>query len=109
MVGFLVSGTIATLPLMLSAMVAAIIAAGLIETIRRVGRLEAGAAMGVVFTAMFAVGIVLLEQTGASNAHIDAEHALYGSLESTLWLVLLAWDDLRPWRLISRCRVSWRL
>tara|TARA_B100000674_G_scaffold277190_1_gene228994 strand:+ start:32402 stop:33358 length:957 start_codon:yes stop_codon:yes gene_type:complete len=92
--GFLVSGTIATLPLMLGAMVAAIIAAGLIETIRRVGRLEAGAAMGVVFTAMFAVGIVLLEQTGASNAHIDAEHALYGNLESTLWLVLSAWSDL---------------
>ena len=93
MAGFLVSGTIATLPLMLGAMVAAIIAAGLIETIRRVGGLEASAAMGVVFTAMFAVGIVLLEQTGASNAHIDAEHALCRS-GSTLWLFLSAWSDL---------------
>ncbi|MGB0631700.1 MAG: metal ABC transporter permease [Alphaproteobacteria bacterium] len=93
-VGFLVAGTVATLPLMLGAMAAAVIAAGLIEIIRRVGRLEAGAAMGVVFTAMFAGGIVLLEQSGASNAHIDAEHALYGNLESTLWLGLAAWADL---------------
>ena len=93
-VGFLVAGVIATLPLMLGAMAAAVIAAGLIEAIRRVGRLEAGAAMGVVFTAMFAGGIVLLEQTGASNAHIDAEHALYGNLESTLWLGVGAWSDL---------------
>ena len=93
-VGFLVAGTIATLPLMLGAMAAAVIAAGLIEIIRRVGRMEAGAAMGVVFTGMFAGGIVLLEQTGASNVHIDAEHALYGNLESTLWLGLTAWSDL---------------
>ena len=63
--GFLIAGTIATLPLMLGAMAAAVIAAGLIEIIRRAGRLESGAAMGVVFTSMFAIGIVLLEQTGA--------------------------------------------
>lgn len=91
--GFLIAGTIATLPLMVGAMAAAVIAAGLIEIIRRAGRLESGAAMGVVFTTMFAIGIVLLEQTGASNAHIDAEHALYGNLESTLWLGVTGWND----------------
>ena len=93
-VGFLVAGSIATLPLMLGAMGAAILAAVLIETIRHVGGLESGAAMGVVFTTMFAGGIVLLEQTGASNAHIDVEHVLYGNLESTLWLGLADWPDL---------------
>ena len=51
-VGFLVAGEIATFPLMLGAMGAAILAAVLIETIRRVGGLESGAAMGVVFTTM---------------------------------------------------------
>tara|TARA_R110000868_G_scaffold2930_6_gene19979 strand:+ start:29281 stop:30237 length:957 start_codon:yes stop_codon:yes gene_type:complete len=95
--GFLVAGSIATLPLMLGAMAAAVIAAGLIEIIRRAGRLESGAAMGVVFTSMFAIGIVLLEQTGASNAHIDAEHALYGNLESTLWLGVTGWADATTW------------
>jgi manganese/zinc/iron transport system permease protein len=100
--GFLIAGTIATLPLMLGAMVAAVIAAGLIEIIRRAGRLESGAAMGVVFTTMFAIGIVLLEQTGASNAHIDAEHALYGNLESTLWLGVTGWDDALTWEALSQ-------
>ncbi|MEE2721109.1 MAG: metal ABC transporter permease [Pseudomonadota bacterium] len=100
-VGFLVAGSIATFPLMLGAMGAAILAAVLIETIRRVGGLESGAAMGVVFTTMFAGGIVLLEQTGASNAHIDAEHALYGNLESTLWLGLERWGDFLTWQALS--------
>ena len=99
--GFLIAGTIATLPLMLGAMVAAVIAAGLIEIIRRAGKLEAGAAMGVVFTTMFAGGIVLLEQTGASNAHIDAEHALYGNLESTLWLGVNSWADAITWNALA--------
>ena len=55
-IGFLITGTVATLPLMLGAMGAAVISVGLIETIRRVGGLEIGAAIGVVFTAMFAAG-----------------------------------------------------
>ena len=96
-VGFIAAGTLATLPLMLGAMGAAVIAAALIEIIRRAGRLETGAAMGVVFTTMFAAGIVLLEQSGASDAHLDAEHALYGNLESTLWLGPTGWGDvLKP-------------
>ncbi len=92
--GFLVAGTISTLPLMLGAMAAAILAAGLIELFQRAGRLDSGAAMGVVFTTMFAGGIVLLEQSGAANVHLDAEHALYGNLESTLWLGVTDWSDL---------------
>ena len=96
-VGFLLTGTISTAPLMLGAMSAAVIAVILIEIIRRVGRVEISAAIGVVFTIMFAGGIVLLEQTGASNAHIDTEHALYGNLESTLWFGIKTWRDLLTW------------
>ncbi len=91
--GFLIGGVIATLPLLLGAMGAAVLAAALIEIVRRSGRLETGAAMGVVFTTMFAGGIVLLEQLGAANAHLDAEHALYGNLEATLWLGVERWSD----------------
>jgi len=49
--------------------------------------------MGVVFTTMFAAGVVLLEQSGASCAHLEAQHALYGNLESTLWLGVGGWSD----------------
>ncbi|MBC7156565.1 MAG: metal ABC transporter permease, partial [Rhodobacteraceae bacterium] len=50
------------------------------------GRVEPGAAMGIVFTTMFALGVLLLEQTGASGVHLDVEHALFGNLESLIWI-----------------------
>ncbi|MEM6438312.1 MAG: metal ABC transporter permease [Pseudomonadota bacterium] len=85
-VAFLLSGTVSTLPMMLGALAAALVAVGLIEAIRRLGRIEAGAAMGVVFTSMFAAGVLALEVSDTSSVHLDVEHALYGNLESLIWL-----------------------
>jgi manganese/zinc/iron transport system permease protein len=91
---FLVTGTIQALPMMAGAAVAAVVAVLLIETIRVMGRVEPGAAMGVVFTTMFAAGVVLLEQSGSRNVHLDVEHALYGNLESLIWLDAQDWGSL---------------
>lgn len=91
---FLVTGEIAAVPMMLGAAVAAVVAVLLIETVRVMGRVEPGAAMGVVFTAMFAAGVVLLEQSGSRNVHLDVEHALYGNLESLIWLDAEGWSSL---------------
>lgn len=93
-VGFLLTGTTATWPMMLGAAGAAIAAVILIEVVRRLGRVEAGAAMGVVFTTMFAAGVVLLEQTDTSGVHLDVEHALNGNIESAIWLGARGWGDL---------------
>ncbi|WP_372426786.1 metal ABC transporter permease [Salinarimonas chemoclinalis] len=93
-VAFLVTGTIATWPMMLGAGAAAIVAVVLIEAVKRLGRIEPGAAMGVVFTAMFAAGVLILEQTDTSGVHIDVEHALYGNLESLIWLAADGWGSL---------------
>ena len=92
--GFLVAGAIATVPMLLGAGAAALIAVALIELIRRLARVEPGAAMGVVFTTMFAAGVVLLEQSGARSVHLDVEHALYGNVEATIWLDVAAPSDL---------------
>jgi manganese/zinc/iron transport system permease protein len=54
--------------------------------VRRFGRVESGTAMGVVFSIMFAAGVVLMEQAAASNVDLDAECVLYGQLEDILWL-----------------------
>ncbi len=62
-VAFLITGTITTAAMMVGAAGAAILAVVLIEAIRRLGRIEPGAAMGVVFTALFAGGVLLLEQS----------------------------------------------
>ncbi|KUF10486.1 metal ABC transporter permease [Pseudoponticoccus marisrubri] len=93
-VAFLVTGTIAALPMMAGAAGAALVSVLLIEAIRRFGKVESGAAMGVVFTAMFAGGVLLLEQTDTSGVHIDVEHALYGNLESLIWLDATGWGSL---------------
>lgn len=84
--GFLIAGSRATWPIFAGATVAAISAVVLIELVKRFGRLESGTAMGVVFSIMFAAGVVLMEQAAASNIDLDAECVLYGQLEDILWL-----------------------
>lgn len=92
-VGFLYAGSLSAMPILIGALGAVVISVILIEIIQRAGRLDSGVAMGIVFTTMFAIGVVLLEQMDASNVHIDAEHALYGNLESTIWLGNESWKD----------------
>lgn len=93
-VAFLITGTVATWPMLLGAAGAAILAVAAIEAVRRLGRIEPGAAMGVVFTTMFAGGVLLLEQSDTSSVHLDVEHALYGNLESLIWLDAQGWSSL---------------
>lgn len=93
-VAFLLTGVVATAPMMLGAGAAALIAVLLIEAIRRLGGIEPGAAMGVVFTTMFAGGVLLLELSDTSNVHLDVQHALYGNLESLIWLDANGWASL---------------
>lgn len=93
-VAFLLTGAISAWPMMLGAAGAALVAVVMIEAIRRLGRIEPGAAMGVVFTTMFAGGVLLLEQTDTSDVHLDVEHALYGNLESLIWLDATGWASL---------------
>ncbi len=93
-VAFLATGTVSTWPMMIGAALASVAAVVLIEAIRRLGRIEPGAAMGVTFTSMFAGGVLLLEQSDTSTVHLDVEHALYGNLESLIWLDAVGWESL---------------
>lgn len=93
-VAFLLTGTISTWPMLLGAAGAALVAVILIETVRRLGRIEPGAAMGVVFTSLFAGGVLLLEQSDTSSVHLDVEHALMGNLEQLIWLRAEGWSSL---------------
>ncbi len=93
-VAFLITGVVAAVPMMLGAAGAAVVAVLMIEAIRRLGKIEPGAAMGVTFTAMFAGGVLLLEQSDTSTVHLDVEHALFGNLESLIWLDATGWDSL---------------
>jgi manganese/zinc/iron transport system permease protein len=84
--GFLVGGSRATWPIFIGASVAAVLAAALIEAVRRLARIDYGTAMGVVFSIFFAAGVVLIEQAAARSVDLDADCVLYAQLEDILWL-----------------------
>jgi manganese/zinc/iron transport system permease protein len=73
--------------MLIGAGLTALLAIGLVELLRRVGRVEPATALGVVFTAFFAAGILLLELSGASGTSFDVHHALFGNLEGQVWPV----------------------
>ena len=91
--GYILTGDTKSWSMVLGALVAALAGAGLIVMIRRLGRLDAATAMGVVLTMLFALGVVMLELADASNVHLDIEHALYGSLEAAIWIGPLTWQE----------------
>ncbi|MEM9044188.1 MAG: metal ABC transporter permease [Pseudomonadota bacterium] len=93
-VAFILTGTVTAVSMLVGAAGAAVLAVISIEAIKRLGKVEPGAAMGVVFTSMFAAGVLLLEQSDTSSVHLDVEHALMGNLESLIWLRAEGWNSL---------------
>lgn len=100
---FLFTDSLATWPVFAGAAVIGVVTAALTELIHRLGRVESGAAMGVVFTVLFALGVLMLERTGGRSIHLDADCVLYGAMENVLWtsaprswsevFTQLAWSD----------------
>jgi manganese/zinc/iron transport system permease protein len=84
--GFALTGLRSSVPMLLGALGAALLATFAINAVRRLARLESGAATGLVFTGFFAVGLVLLEVTGARGADLDVDCVLFGQLETLVWL-----------------------
>lgn len=92
--GFLLTGGTSAPAMMGGAALAALAAAALIELLQRTAKLDPGVAMGATFTAMFALGVLALELSGAGAVHLDVEHALYGNLESLIWFDATDWSAL---------------
>jgi len=87
-IAFWLSGTRSGPGMFVAAIIAAVITVFLIESLRQITRVDQGASMGVVFTAMFALGIILIVQA-ADYVDLDPNCVLYGSIELT---PLDAWD-----------------
>jgi manganese/zinc/iron transport system permease protein len=93
-VGFLIAGTRRTLPIFIGAGVSAMLTVLMISALRRVARVEPGAAMGVSFSILFALGVLLIEQAAARHVDLDADCVLYGQLEYINWTPPEAWSEL---------------
>lgn len=82
---FLIGGSRGAWPVFIGAACAGIIAVISIETVHKLGRLESATSMGVVFSIMFALGVLLMEQAAASSVDLDVDCLLHGQLELIFW------------------------
>ncbi|HQH28572.1 MAG TPA: metal ABC transporter permease, partial [Oligoflexia bacterium] len=82
---FLVSSSRNGFVVFLGAAAAAVLAVLLVEFIHKLGKVEIGAAMGVVFSSFFAGGVLLIERAAARSVDLDADCLLHGQLESIFW------------------------
>jgi manganese/zinc/iron transport system permease protein len=79
---FFFSSSRSSMPMFLGAVLTGILTALLTEWIRGLGKVDEGASMGVVFTTLFALGLVMIVQA-ADHVDLDPGCVLYGAIELT--------------------------
>ncbi len=79
---FILSGSRASWIMFIGATLVGLFSTFLIQTLSRGGRLRNEAAIGVTFTALFAVGVILISRY-AANVDLDLDCVLYGVIEYT--------------------------
>ena len=79
---FFISGNRSSLTMFVGAVVVGVLTALFTEWIRGLGRVDEGASMGVVFTSLFAIGLVMIVQA-ADDVELDPGCVLYGAIELT--------------------------
>lgn len=92
-VAFILTSSRGAFPMLAGAGVSGLVTVLLIDTVRKRTPVEPGAAMGVVFSVMFALGVVLLRLAAAENVDLDADCVLYGQAETITWFPPRAWPD----------------
>lgn len=70
-VAFWLTGSIAPLPLMAGALAAGLLTALLTQSLTTFGRLPEDSSLGVVFTSLFAVGVLIISSPALRKAHLD--------------------------------------
>lgn len=79
---FLITSSRASLAMFAGAAVVGILTAVFTQWVTRFGKVDGGAAMGIVFTTLFAIGLVLIRQA-ADQVDLDPGCVLYGAIETT--------------------------
>lgn len=76
---FAITGSRATPLMVLGAGAVGLLTVALIEVVHKSGRVREDAAIGLVFPALFSVGVILVSRF-PSSVHIDVQHLLYGEI-----------------------------
>lgn len=75
-------GSLATLPALVGAALSGLLTVGLTALLTRSGRVKADAALGLVFPALFAAGVIAVS-LNYSQVHLDLDAVLYGEIAYT--------------------------
>lgn len=99
-VAFLLTGHRSTLPMVLGAGALGVVTVLLVELFDRTGRLKEDASIGVVFPALFALGVVLISRY-AGQVDLDLDCVLYGEIAyaplDTVWIGGRSWGPRALW------------
>lgn len=93
-IAFLLSGSREPFSMLLGAGALGLLTTLSIEFLQRTGRLQSDASIGLTFTALFALGVVLLNAF-AGNVDLDQDCVLYGEIAYTpidRWITASGWD-----------------
>src|SRR5688500_8517706 len=78
-IAFLVSGSRGSVPMFIGALLAGVVTTVMIEAIHRNSRIKQDAAIGIAFTSLFAIGVILIS-VFAGQVDLDQECVLYGEI-----------------------------
>lgn len=78
-IAYLIAGSASSVPVLIGAAAMGVLASFLIETFHSSGKLQADASIGLTFTWLFAIGVILISLF-ARNVHIDTDCVLYGEI-----------------------------
>ncbi len=79
---FFLSQSLGALTSLIGAAVFGILTAVLVEALKNTGRIKEDSSIGIVFTALFALGVFLISRF-AGSVHLDLRHVLYGEIAFT--------------------------
>lgn len=82
-IAFLATHSRAPWAMLLGAVIAGLLTGVLTQVVQRFGKVEPGAAMGVVFCSLFALGLILI-RVAADHVDLDPGCVLYGSIETAV-------------------------
>jgi manganese/zinc/iron transport system permease protein len=81
-IAFILTGSRESLPMLLGATIVGVLTTFLVQAVVKLSGLDKGASMGVIFTTLFALGLILIRQA-ADHVDLDPGCVLYGAIELT--------------------------
>jgi manganese/zinc/iron transport system permease protein len=78
-IAFFITESLGPLTSLVGAAVFGLLTAVLVEALRDTGRVKEDSSIGIVFTALFALGVFLISKF-ATDVHLDLNHVLYGEI-----------------------------